>query len=300
MTLAAGSARGLALAAFCAGLAAGLRSQVVVAHGAAADRAQGIRAQGSGLKRDRAASILRLRSLIPDRGRVSRRCRSVVRAAGRSSAAGRRPTGTRCSIRAPRISATSRCCGPRHGARDVRDALYYAFVAPWAAWPVAAVVLRARVRRPGAPRTPARRDARRCSRSRSVPYLVFDLLFQETFTSRYALPLVVPMAYLAVAGLRLLPWDIGLAVAVALAMFWRARRRHLDRRLLARRRRRRSGCSTTMQAPRPSTSSQPPVLAPDRRESFDLRGPRKWLGDAIAARRGRRCRRRRSTSGWRR
>ncbi len=29
----------------------------------------------------------------------------------------------------------------RHGARDVRDALYYAFVAPWAAWPLAAIVL---------------------------------------------------------------------------------------------------------------------------------------------------------------
>ena len=32
------------------------------------------------------------------------------------------------------------------------------------------------------------------------PYLVFDLLFQETFTSRYALPLVVPIAYLARRG----------------------------------------------------------------------------------------------------
>ena len=31
-----------------------------------------------------------------------------------------------------------------------------------------------------------------------VPYLVFDLLFQETVTTRYALPLVPPMAYLAV------------------------------------------------------------------------------------------------------
>src|SRR5207247_173849 len=31
-----------------------------------------------------------------------------------------------------------------------------------------------------------------------VPYLLFDLLFQETVTTRYALPLVPPMAYLAV------------------------------------------------------------------------------------------------------
>ena len=32
------------------------------------------------------------------------------------------------------------------------------------------------------------------------PYFVFDLLFQETATSRYALPFVVPVAYLAAAG----------------------------------------------------------------------------------------------------
>jgi hypothetical protein len=34
-----------------------------------------------------------------------------------------------------------------------------------------------------------------------APYLVFHLLFQETATTRYALPLVVPVAYLAVVGL---------------------------------------------------------------------------------------------------
>jgi len=33
------------------------------------------------------------------------------------------------------------------------------------------------------------------------PYLVFHLLFQETVTTRYALPLVVPVAYLAMCGL---------------------------------------------------------------------------------------------------
>ena len=30
-----------------------------------------------------------------------------------------------------------------------------------------------------------------------APYFFFDLLFQETVTTRYALPLVPPMAYLA-------------------------------------------------------------------------------------------------------
>jgi hypothetical protein len=33
------------------------------------------------------------------------------------------------------------------------------------------------------------------------PYLIFHLLFQETVTTRYALPLVVPVAYLATCGL---------------------------------------------------------------------------------------------------
>ena len=66
----------------------------------------------------------------------------VVRAARRSSAAARAPTGTRCPIRAPRISATSRCSGRRHdAARHRRRALYYAFIAPWATWPIATAVL---------------------------------------------------------------------------------------------------------------------------------------------------------------
>lgn len=53
------------------------------------------------------------------------------------------------------------------------------------------------------------------------PYLVFHLLFQETVTTRYALPLVVPMAYLAARGLfsltalKKLP---GPAIGVALAL----------------------------------------------------------------------------------
>ena len=32
------------------------------------------------------------------------------------------------------------------------------------------------------------------------PYLVFHMLFQETATTRYALPLVVPVAFAAVRG----------------------------------------------------------------------------------------------------
>src|SRR6185503_10889763 len=38
-----------------------------------------------------------------------------------------------------------------------------------------------------------------------LPYFVFHLLFQETATSRYDLPLVPPMAWLATQGLLWLP-----------------------------------------------------------------------------------------------
>ncbi len=41
-----------------------------------------------------------------------------------------------------------------------------------------------------------------------VPYAVFHLLFQETITVRYALPLVVPIAFLAISGL---DWGRGTA-----------------------------------------------------------------------------------------
>jgi hypothetical protein len=165
----------------------------------------------------------------------------------------------------------------RHGARDVSDALYYAFVAPWASWPVAALAL-----------TMACAGLARLARRQRptlllltvafLPYLVFDLLFQESFTSRYALPLIVPMAYLIVAGLRLAPWDLGLAAAVVLAMY----SAHIGGTSIAAYSRVRAPAFRLLDDMRAAadTAPQPAVLAPDRRESFDLRGPRKWLGPA--------------------
>ncbi len=44
-----------------------------------------------------------------------------------------------------------------------------------------------------------------------VPYAVFHLLFQETITVRYALPLVLPIAFLAISGL---DWGRGTAVVL--------------------------------------------------------------------------------------
>jgi len=51
-----------------------------------------------------------------------------------------------------------------------------------------------------------------------VPYGVFHLLFQETVTTRYALPLVPAMAYLAVRGLYAPPPVGGLTLAAVLAL----------------------------------------------------------------------------------
>ena len=51
------------------------------------------------------------------------------------------------------------------------------------------------------------------------PYLLFDLVFQETITTRYALPLVVPMAYLAVRGAAMLGPAPAVAIVVVLSMF---------------------------------------------------------------------------------
>jgi hypothetical protein len=160
----------------------------------------------------------------------------------------------------------------------VLDALYYALVAPWAAWPVAAVALTCGFA--GLLRLAAtRRRTLIVLAAAFLPYFVFDLLFQETFTSRYALPLVVPMAYLAVAGLRLVPWDLGLAVAAALAMFCA----HVGGTSIA--------AYSRVAAPAfrlldtmamvARLDRVTPVLAMDRRQSLDFRRPIAWVGDAM-------------------
>src|SRR5204863_372506 len=79
----------------------------------------------------------------------------------------------------------------RPNLRTLIDALYYTLVAPWVLWWIAAVVLVfalagavALLRR--------QRDALVALAVAFGPYFLFDLLFQETFTGRYALPVVIP------------------------------------------------------------------------------------------------------------
>src|SRR5207248_2241157 len=97
-------------------------------------------------------------------------------------------------------------------------ALYYAFAAPWVTWPVAAIVLVCTVI--GIIRL--YRHARPALGLLAIafgPYLLFDLLFQETFTGRYALPLVVPAAYLAAAGLQGAPRQAAWLLAIPIVLF---------------------------------------------------------------------------------
>ena len=89
--------------------------------------------------------------------------------------------------------------------RQLALSMYYAFVAPWALWQVAATVLAFAATGLLVMFLRAR-NALAVLAVAFGPYLVFDVLFQETFTTRYALPLVVPMAYLAVRGPRPYPW----------------------------------------------------------------------------------------------
>jgi len=164
-----------------------------------------------------------------------------------------------------------------HGARDLAGALYFAFVAPWAAWPVAsAVLVCAAVGAAWSYRHA--RPALFAIAAGFGPYLVFDLLFQETFTSRYALPLVIPMAYLAVAGTRVLPRQSGLVLVVALAMF----DAHVGGTSIAAYARLKAPAFRLLDDMRSAARAarEPPVLAMDRREDFDFRRPIAWVGDA--------------------
>jgi hypothetical protein len=166
----------------------------------------------------------------------------------------------------------------RHGARDVADALYYAFVAPWATWPVAAVVLVL----VALGTVWLWRHQRRPLLTLAIafgPYLVFDLLFQETFTSRYALPLVVPMAYLAAAGLRWAPSEAAWLLALPIVMF----DAHVGGRSIAAYAGQKAPAFRLlddMKRAAEATGARP-VLAPDRRESFDMRRPILWMGGAM-------------------
>jgi hypothetical protein len=160
--------------------------------------------------------------------------------------------------------------------RELIDALYYAFIAPWAAWPLAAavVVLSAAGLAWLALR---RRGGLAILFAAFGPYFLFDILFQETFTSRYALPLVIPVAYLATAGAALLPRRVGYAIVVMLAVV----SAHVGGTSVASYAHQKAPAFRLLEDMRTTAPAVAPVLAMDRREEFDLRRPIRWVGEAM-------------------
>jgi hypothetical protein len=164
--------------------------------------------------------------------------------------------------------------------REAALALYYALVAPWGSVVLAVIVL-VFAAAGAAALARRRRSPLGALALAFLPYFLFDVVFQETITTRYALPLVVPMAYCAAAGARLAGPVVGTAIVAATAMF----AMHTG------------GTSLAAYASQPApafrllaamhdeeASGVPlPVLAMHRREDFDLRRPMAWAGAPDAA-----------------
>jgi hypothetical protein len=162
--------------------------------------------------------------------------------------------------------------------RQLARSIYFAFVAPWAVWQVAAAVLVAAL---GGVFFLARRAPRTLAVLAIAfgPYLLLDLLFQETVTTRYALPLVPLTAYLAVRGVRAL----GVAPAVAIAGCLAAFNAHVGGTSVAAYSRQKAPVFRMlddMEHAAPQTSGVL-TLAMDRRQQFDLRRPIVWVGDRM-------------------
>jgi hypothetical protein len=190
-----------------------------------------------------------------------------------------------------------------HTVRQLLIALNSALVAPWAIPAVAtamillaaggAVRLWRRGRQPGGagaaglPAPPAVALAVAFG-----PYLVFDLLFQESITTRYALPLIPPVSYLAVRAVEGFEWPrtAGFAAVAAfnvvlgitaLSGYSSAAAPAFqmldDMSVQAARDRLRSGSRGEIDG----RAATLPVLAMHRREDFDLRRPIVWVGDRM-------------------
>jgi len=168
----------------------------------------------------------------------------------------------------------------RPSPRLMAAALYATLIAPWGWWFVGATVLVA-----------ALIGAWRLGRgNRSAlawlvvlfgPYAAFHLVFQETATTRYALPLVVPMAILALHGLTGLTRgvDPGVAIVLIALCLWNGM----------------SALVSYSAAPAPAfrvlddmaatarAGDVAPVLAMHRRQELDMRRPIVWNGQRVPA-----------------
>src|SRR5262249_8933360 len=137
-------------------------------------------------------------------------------------------------------------------------------IAPWAAWPLAtAVLVLAAI---GLTAMAIRRRRTLLILAAAFgPYFAFDLLFQETFTGRYALPLVIPIGFLTATGARVFPWRSGVAAVAAVAMF----SAHVGGTSVAAFAREKAPALRLLDAMTAAarTSRAAPVLAMDRRQS---------------------------------
>jgi len=273
LTLASTSARQLYIAAFCAALASGLRSQVawltlpLMLFVVVARPFQGRVREAKSLALHLGGVVLAftvgiLVWFIP-----------LVMITG-----GPRAYWALLSFQGSADVSNIQILLTHHSLRDIADALYYAFIAPWATWPIAVVVLLLAALGFVAL---AWRSCRALVTIAAAfgPYFVFDLLFQETFTSRYALPLVIPIACLAGTGAMLLPWRSGAIVAIAIAMA----SAHAGGTSVAAFAREKAPAFRLLDDMRGAAAAAKdlPVLAMDRKQSFDFRRPMIWVDGAL-------------------
>lgn len=166
--------------------------------------------------------------------------------------------------------------------RQLITAVQYTFIAPWGDWRLAGVVLAFAAAGFVAL---ALRDRTTLGRLAIAygPYMAFDMLFQESITTRYALPGIIPASYLALRGAALLPQTSAvvslLAVVLASAaisdnaMYGFASMDAPVYRLL--------GDMTRAAHPDGAAVPMTPVLAMHRREFFDLRRSFQWAGAGL-------------------
>jgi len=271
LILSSRSVRSLGVAALLAGIAAGVRSQVVwltlplLARGLALVPA-GERGRASGLALAGVAggALVWLVPVVVDTGGVLAYWR-VLAEQGSEDLGG--------------VALLATSPTPGHTLEALRDI----FVAPWAYGAVAGAILVA-----------ALIGLLRMRRSMPTgliviatafgPYLLFCLLFQETATTRYALPLVVPVAYLAARGLFSVPrpaalWTAVAIVALCLTTDARTLYAYSSREAPAFRM---LGDMTRRAASNP-VSALKPVLAMHRRNELEMRRPLQWMGDRLPA-----------------
>src|SRR5205814_1263090 len=111
------------------------------------------------------------------------------------------------------------------------------------------------------------------------PYFVFDLLFQETVTTRYALPLVPAMAVLVATALSAAGSLPAVAFAVCLAAF----NAHVGGTSVAAYVRDKAPAFRMLDDMNTfaGQGGAPAAIAMDRREDLDLRRPIQWVGDRM-------------------